>query len=48
MTTSWFPEELERMDRSDELRIATERADGTLRQWVAIWVVPVGDLIPER
>ena len=39
MTASWSPEQLQAIDGSDELQIATRRADGTLRQWVPIWVV---------
>jgi hypothetical protein len=40
--TAWPPEELERIGRADDLRIAVKRADGTLRRWVPIWVVDVG------
>ena len=39
MTASWSPEQLQAIDGSDELQIATRRADGTLRPWVPIWVV---------
>jgi hypothetical protein len=39
MTASWSPEQLQAIDRSDELQIATRRADGTPRPWVPIWVV---------
>jgi len=39
MTVAWSPDELERIDRAEELKIATERADGTLRRDVPIWVV---------
>jgi hypothetical protein len=39
MTVAWSPDELERIDSAEELRIATERADGTLRREVPIWVV---------
>jgi hypothetical protein len=42
MTVAWSPDELERIDRAEELRIATERADGTLRRDVPIWVVSAG------
>jgi hypothetical protein len=41
MATSWTPEQLKRIDESDELQIASWRADGTRRQWVPIWVVRV-------
>lgn len=39
MTVPWSPDELERIDSAEELRITTERADGTLRRDVPIWVV---------
>jgi hypothetical protein len=42
LMTAWPPEELERIGRADDLRIAVKRADGTLRRWVPIWVVDVG------
>ncbi|HEX3750287.1 MAG TPA: DUF2255 family protein [Streptosporangiaceae bacterium] len=39
MTASWSPEQLKRIDESDELEIASRGADGTLRRFVPIWVV---------
>jgi hypothetical protein len=42
MTVPWSPDELERIDKAEELRIATQRSDGTLRRGVPIWVVSVG------
>lgn len=39
MTAAWSPDELERINTAEELRIATERADGTLRRDVPVWVV---------
>jgi hypothetical protein len=42
MTVAWSPDELERFDRAEELEIATERADGTPRRYVPIWVVSAG------
>jgi hypothetical protein len=42
MTGPWSPNELERIDKAEELRIATQRSDGTLRRGVPIWVVSVG------
>jgi hypothetical protein len=39
MTVAWSPDELERIDSAEELRIATEGAHGTLRRDVPIWVV---------
>jgi hypothetical protein len=48
MTVPWSPDELQRIDRAEELRIATERADGTLRRDVPIWVVSVGGQVYVR
>jgi hypothetical protein len=42
MAAAWSPEELQRIGRADELRIAARRADGTLRRWVPVWVVHAG------
>jgi hypothetical protein len=41
MTSTWTPEQLTRIDESDELEIAARRADGTLWRWTPIWVVRV-------
>lgn len=41
--SEWTPEQLDRIARSDELQIASRRSDGTLRPFVTIWVVRVGD-----
>ena len=41
--TTWTSDELDRIGSADELRIASPRADGTLRPYVPIWVVRVGD-----
>ena len=48
MTTNWSTEDLEQIGRAEELQIATKRADGTLRRWVPIWVVCVGDQVYVR
>jgi hypothetical protein len=48
MTTTWSTEDLEQIGRAEELQIATRRADGTLRRWVPIWVVCVGDQVYVR
>jgi hypothetical protein len=48
MTATWTPEQLQRIDGSDELEIASRRADGTLRQFVPIWVVRVDDQVYVR
>ena len=41
--TSWTSDELDRIGSADELRITSARADGTVRPYVPIWVVRVGD-----
>lgn len=48
MKAAWSSEELERIRRADELEIAVKRADGTLRRWVPIWVVCVGERVYVR
>jgi len=40
---TWPAEELDKIGRAEELRIATRRGDGTLRKPVIIWVVRLGD-----
>jgi hypothetical protein len=37
------PDELERTGGTEELQLASRRADGTLRPYVTMWVVRVGD-----
>jgi hypothetical protein len=41
--TVWDRDELERIGRADELRIASRRSDGSLRPSITIWVVRNGD-----
>ena len=41
--TTWTADELDRIGAADELQIASARRDGTLRRYVTIWVVRVGD-----
>jgi hypothetical protein len=48
VTATWTPEQLQRIDGSDELEIASTRADGTLRPFVPIWVVRVDDQVYVR
>ena len=43
MMTTWTADELARIGDADELRIASRRRDGSLRPFVTIWVVRVGD-----
>ena len=48
MSANWSAEELARIGRADELQIAVQSLDGTLRRWVPIWVVCVGDQVYVR
>ena len=41
--TDWTREELEEIAAADELQLASEQPDGTLRKPVTIWVVRLGD-----
>jgi hypothetical protein len=41
--TTWTNDELNKIGTAEELRIASLRADGTLRKPVIIWMVRVGD-----
>lgn len=41
--TAFTETELDRIGDADELRIASRRSDGSLRGYVIIWVVRVGD-----
>jgi hypothetical protein len=41
--STWTAEELDTIGRADELQIASRRADGTLRGYVIIWAVRVGE-----
>ncbi|GCE76928.1 DUF2255 family protein [Cellulomonas biazotea] len=41
--SGWTPDELRRVDRSDELHVASDRPDGTRRPGVTIWVVRLDD-----
>src|SRR5438270_517544 len=40
---NWTTDELDRIGRAEELQIAPERRDGSLRRPLPIWVVRVGD-----
>jgi hypothetical protein len=46
--TEWSNAELEAIGGAEELQIASVRPDGTLRPYVIIWVVRVGDDIYVR
>lgn len=41
--TTWTQDELDRIGGADELRLASNRGDGTLRPYVTMWVVRAGD-----
>lgn len=41
--TTWTADELDRIAAAEELEITTTRGDGSLRAWVPIWCVRVGD-----
>ena len=41
--STWAPDELTTIGGTTELQIASRRSDGTLRPYVTIWVVRVGD-----
>lgn len=41
--SSWTSEELDRIGRAELLQLASTRADGTIRPYVTMWVVRVGD-----
>jgi hypothetical protein len=43
MPTAWSPDQLRAIERAHELEISVPRRDGTLRRWVPIWVVRVGE-----
>lgn len=44
----WDPAVLDRFGSSDEVHIASRRADGSLRKAIRIWVVRVGDEVYVR
>lgn len=41
--TTWTEDELSRVGTAEELQVSSTRQDGTLRPYVTIWVVRVGD-----
>jgi hypothetical protein len=46
--STWTDDELERLDRASELRIAGRKPNGTLRKLIVIWAVRVEDSIYVR
>ncbi|TCM44497.1 DUF2255 family protein [Kribbella sp. VKM Ac-2568] len=43
MTRAWSSEELQRIGGTTEVQVSSERGDGTVRPYVTIWIVRVGD-----
>ena len=41
-TTTWTPDELDRIGAAEELRLTSRRPDGSLRPYVTMWVVRAG------
>ena len=41
--SAWSSDDLEKIAAADELQLASEQPDGTLRKPVTIWVVRLGD-----
>lgn len=41
--SNWTEDELRRVGAAEELELASRRADGTLRRYVTMWVVRVGE-----
>ena len=41
--TAWTSDELDRIQAAEELQLASVRSDGSLRPYVTMWVVRVGD-----
>ena len=41
--SKWTNDELTRIGAAEELQLASQRADGTLRSYVTMWVVRAGD-----
>ncbi len=41
--SAWTSDELEKIGNAEEMEIAPQRSNGTLRKPVTIWVVRVGD-----
>jgi hypothetical protein len=41
--SGWSADELARIERAEELQVASRRTDGSLRPYVTIWTVRAGD-----
>ena len=42
---TWTPDELRRIGAASELRVASQRPDGTLRPYATIWHSPLGEAL---
>jgi len=47
-TTMWTSVELEQIGDAEEIQLTSRRSDGTLRRYVTMWVVRVGDSLYVR
>ncbi len=45
---AWSSDALDRIGRAEELQLASRRQDGTLRPYLTVWVVRVGDEVYVR
>lgn len=43
--SAWNPDELQRINAATELRVTSERPDGTLRPYTTIWHSALGDAL---
>ena len=43
LSSTWTDQELDRIGGAEELQLASERTDGSLRPYVTMWVVRAGD-----
>jgi hypothetical protein len=41
--STWTSDELDRIGAAEELQLASQRRDGTLRPYVTMWIVRAGD-----
>lgn len=46
--TAWTADELGRIGRAEEIQVGSSRSDGSLRPFVTVWFVRVGDEIYVR
>lgn len=46
--SGWIKDDLDRIDAAEEMGVAAVRGDGSLRPYVTIWVVRVGDELLAR